>query len=306
MAAVAVHLQAGRVCGAAVADDGEVLDRHREDYPLAPRSSSLHDDELTAAVVATVRALRARGQRATVGVAFETGVGDARRVQQALEHVQEQVHVETAARAAAWGEHRLGVLRGNQAPQNSMTVTVGASICGGLILRGRLVRGAQGRAGEIGHLPFVPGGRQCECGLEGCLDRYASAAALVERTRAAQIESAEGGPRLALDVRNAPVDEVASEIVRDARNGNELALGQTAEIGRHLGMGIGRLVKPLSLSEVVLRGSVVDDAGDILLTPAREAMSRTVGQSTDLELRAGLPGDDAVLLGVTDLSLNSH
>lgn len=88
-------------------------------------------------------------------------------------------------------------------------------------------------------------------------------------------------------------------------NGNEFALGQTAEIGRQLGMGIGRLVKPLSLSKVVLRGSFVDDAGGILLTPAREAMSRTVGQSTDLELRAGLPGDDAVLLGVTDLSLNA-
>ena len=89
-------------------------------------------------------------------------------------------------------------------------------------------------------------------------------------------------------------------------DGNEFALGQTAEIGRHLGMGIGRLVKPLSLSGVVLRGSFVDDAGDMLLTPAREAMSRTVGQSTDLELRAGLQGDDAVLLGVTDLSLNAH
>lgn len=306
MAAVAVHLKAGHVSGAAVADNGEVLGRHRENYPVAPRSSGPQDDDLTAAVVATVRALRAPGQRSTVGVAFEPLVGHVPRLQHALEHVQEQVHLETAARAAAWGEHRFGVLRGIQAPQNSMTVTVGASIRGGLILRGRLVRGAHGVGGEIGHLPFVPGGRQCECGLEGCLDRYASAAALVERTRAAQIETAEGGPPLALDVRNGPVDEVASEIVRAAMNGNEFALGQTAEIGRHLGMGIGRLVKPLSLSEVVLRGSFVDDAGDILLTPAREAMSRTVGQSTDVELRAGLLGDDAVLLGVADLSFKAH
>jgi predicted NBD/HSP70 family sugar kinase len=79
-----------------------------------------------------------------------------------------------------------------------------------------------------------------------------------------------------------PVDEVASQIVRAALNENEFTLERVAEVGRHLGMGIGRLVKPLSLSEVVLRGSLVDDAADLLLTPAREALSRTVGHSTDL------------------------
>ena len=98
MAAVAALLKAGYVSGAAVADDGEVLGRHRENYPVASRSSGPHDDDLTDAVIATVRALRAPGQRSTVGLAFEPVVGHVPRLQHALEHVQEQVHLETAAR----------------------------------------------------------------------------------------------------------------------------------------------------------------------------------------------------------------
>lgn len=135
MAAVAVHLKAGHVIGAAVADNGEVLGRHRENYPVAPRSSGPQDEDLTAAVVATVRALRAPGQRSTVGLAFEPLVGHVPRLQHALEHVQEQVHLETAASAAAWGEQRFGVLRGIQAPQNSLTVTVWAIIRSGTASR---------------------------------------------------------------------------------------------------------------------------------------------------------------------------
>ena len=62
-------------------------------------------------------------------------------------------------------------------------LTLGTGVGGGLVLGGDLWRGADGMAGEVGHVTVDPGGRTCRCGNAGCLETYASATGIVDRYR---------------------------------------------------------------------------------------------------------------------------
>ncbi len=90
------------------------------------------------------------------------------------------VVVENDANAAAWGEFRFGA---GADVDEFLMVTVGTGVGGGVVLGGRLQRGAYGFAAEVGHLRVVPGGRPCGCGQHGCLEQYASGSALVRDVR---------------------------------------------------------------------------------------------------------------------------
>jgi len=85
------------------------------------------------------------------------------------------VYIENDANAAALAEHHLGAARG---AGSSLYVTVSTGIGGGLIVGGRVWRGALGQAGELGHLTVLPGGPLCGCGNRGCLEAVASGRAL--------------------------------------------------------------------------------------------------------------------------------
>src|SRR6476620_7993297 len=90
------------------------------------------------------------------------------------------VVVENDANAAAWGEFTFGA---GEDVQDTLLVTVGTGVGGGIVLNGQLHRGAFGVAAEIGHMRVVPDGRICGCGNKGCWEQYASGTALVRDTR---------------------------------------------------------------------------------------------------------------------------
>lgn len=90
------------------------------------------------------------------------------------------VRVENDANAAALAEHRFGAGRGCD---DLVLLTMSTGIGGGVISGGRLVTGANGFAGELGHLPIVPGGLRCHCGLRGCLEAYVGGRAWARRLR---------------------------------------------------------------------------------------------------------------------------
>lgn len=85
------------------------------------------------------------------------------------------VHVENDATLAAYGEWKAGAAAG---ADNAVMITLGTGIGGGLVMGGRLQRGAHGFAGEIGHMVVVRDGVECPCGRRGCWERYASGHAL--------------------------------------------------------------------------------------------------------------------------------
>ena len=96
------------------------------------------------------------------------------------ERIDLPVVVENDANAAAWGEFPFGAGRD---VDDLLLVTVGTGVGGGIVLDGKLYRGAFGVAAEIGHMRVVPDGRLCGCGNRGCLEQYGSGTALVRGAR---------------------------------------------------------------------------------------------------------------------------
>ena len=89
---------------------------------------------------------------------------------------------ENDATCAGWGERARGAARGTD---HALLVTLGTGIGGGIISEGLLVRGANGFAGEIGHMVVDPHGPPCPCGKRGCWERYASGSGLGRLAREA-------------------------------------------------------------------------------------------------------------------------
>jgi glucokinase len=175
------------------------------------------------------------------------------------------VTVDNDATVAAWGEARLGASRGFD---DSLFVGVGTGIGGGIVIDGRIVRGAHGFAGEIGHVIVDPSGPACGCGNRGCWEQVASGQA-IERAAARAIAE-DPGSTLATLADGDPQRGTGEVVVEAARDGDPIAVAILTEIGRRLGEGIAGFVNVLDPQIVVVGGGVAA-AGDVLLEPARRA-----------------------------------
>lgn len=177
------------------------------------------------------------------------------------------VVVENDATAAVWGEHEVGAGRG---ADHVLLVTLGTGIGGGIILRGRLYRGAHGFAGEIGHMVVDPNGPECPCGKRGCWERFASGTGLGRLAR----DAAHGG-RLARGVTLAggDADDVRGEHVTTAASeGDGQAQAVMAAYGRWLAIGLVNLAYLFDPEMFVLGGGLVSSA-EVVLAPTREAFA---------------------------------
>ena len=151
-------------------------------------------------------------------------------------------------------------------------VTMGTGIGGAVLLEGRVVRGANGMAGEFGHMQVVPDGQPCECGRRGCWEQYSSGNALVRNARALMVEQ----PSVLGDMTDGNPDRVTGPMVTSAaEQGDLVARRAFASVGDWLGIGVANLVAALD-PEVVVIGGGVSAAGDRLLDPARDALRRTL------------------------------
>jgi glucokinase len=155
--------------------------------------------------------------------------------------------VENDANAAAVGEMWQGAGRRYS---HLVCVTLGTGVGGGIILDGKLWRGVDGSAGEIGHIGVDPfAGVPCTCGSRGCLEVYASATAIVRMTRETQ-------PRYPTSILH-KVDTLTSERIYEAGlQGDELALEVLRRMGVYLGIGLASLVNLLNPEIIVIGGGV--------------------------------------------------
>lgn len=156
--------------------------------------------------------------------------------------------LENDANAAAVGEMWMGAGRGRSA---IVCVTLGTGVGGGIILNGKLWRGVDGAAAEIGHMCVDPfGGVACGCGSRGCLEVYASATAIVRMTR----EASPRHPDSALDI-----NKLTSEAIFCAgKHNDELALEVFKRMGVYLGIGIANLINILNPEMIVIGGGVAN------------------------------------------------
>jgi glucokinase len=211
------------------------------------------------------------------------------------------VVVENDGNAAAWGEYRFGA--GDGQPDVVM-LTIGTGIGCGLVLDGTLHRGRFGIAGEPGHMRVVPGGRLCGCGNRGCFEQYCSGSALVRAAREVAQERPEDAGRL-LELAHGDAANIDGPVVtKAAQEGDPAAIDCFDEIGRWLGQGLADLAALLDPGRFVIGGGVAD-AGDLLLTAARETYSAVLtgrGFRPWADVVLAQLGPQAGLIGAADLA----
>jgi glucokinase len=170
------------------------------------------------------------------------------------------------ASAAALGEHRFGAGRG---VDNLIYLTVSTGIGGGIIIDGELYLGADGCAGEIGHMIIETHGPQCNCGKFGCLEALASGSAM---TRESVRRLNQGEKSSIIELVDGRLEGITAETVSlAARQGDSLACDIVARAANYLGIGLANLVNIFN-PELIVIGGGVSKMGNMLLAPARKAV----------------------------------
>lgn len=183
--------------------------------------------------------------------------------------IEEEFSIETKldndVRCAALGELYFGAGKGCE---NLVCITVGTGIGSGIVLNGKLVRGATNAAGEIGHIKMTMGeGPLCGCGDYGCFEAYASGPAIVTMAK----EYISGG-------KSAKYKEMAADgiitpyiVAQAAMQGDAVSIQIFKQMGKIIGLGLASVVNLLNPEKIIIGGGVAD-AGDLLLEPIRKTL----------------------------------
>ena len=201
------------------------------------------------------------------------------------------------ANAAAFGEKMFGVAKNFE---NFVILTLGTGLGSGIILNGELLYGHTGFAGEMGHLIMVPGGRECGCGQQGCLETYVSATGIC-RTAIELMAIKKGESPL----RKFKVEELTSKHISDAAGQGDLialeAFDKTAEM---LALAIVNTMAFASLEAVVLFGGFAR-SGDLLMEPLKKWVDKYIlvfFRNTFEILFSTVTEDHAAILGASALA----
>jgi glucokinase len=202
--------------------------------------------------------------------------------------------LENDANAAAVGELWQGVAVGCN---TIICVTLGTGVGGGIILDGKLWRGVDGAAAEIGHMCVDPfGGVACTCGSRGCLEVFASATAIVRMTR-------ETSPRYPQSILQGENDLTAESIFDAGQKGDELALEIFRRMGVYLGIGLANLINILNPEMIVIGGGVVNGWDLFARHMHQEVEERAFPLlAARVKIVRAKCGDDAGLLGAARLA----
>ena len=309
--AIGIDVGGTKVLGGVVTDSGEILATARRDTPreggralteaianVATELSQKHTVDSIGISAAGFISSDRQTMLATPNISNWNGVN---LVNELTEILQKKVVLENDANAAAWGEFKFGAGRGRN---DLMMLTLGTGVGGGLILDGNVFRGAFGIGAELGHMRLIPDGQLCGCGIRGCLEQYASGSALMRHAR----EAIDASPFLArnlLERGDGTIEGLKGQHITDAaRDGDPVAIAAFNTMANYLGAGIASLCAVIDPSCIVLGGGVID-AGELFLTPTREAALRLIpfsGKHPYPEIVAAELGNHAGLVGVADLS----
>lgn len=170
------------------------------------------------------------------------------------------------ANAAALGEMLFGAAKGMK---NFVVLTLGTGLGSGIVVDGQLLIGEHGAAGEIGHVNVDPKGRMCNCGLQGCLETYASVTGIKRTVFELIANMRENSPLRSLSFKKM----TGTEISDAALNGDAIALAAFEKTGKILGSKIADTIAHLDPEAIILSGGL-SKAGNILLNPVKTHMAR--------------------------------
>jgi glucokinase len=211
------------------------------------------------------------------------------------------VVVDNDATAALVAESRWGAARD---ARHVVMLTIGTGVGGGVLVDGRVLRGASGAGAELGHVVIDAAGPPCpgNCPNRGCLEAFVSGPALaIEGLRRAQDE-----PESGLGQARAAGREITGPLVTElAHDGDVVAREAVLTLGRHLGVGIASLVNVFNPEVVVVGGGLVA-VGELLLDPARAVVAERalVPARDQVRIVAARFGDESGMLGAAGLALD--
>lgn len=199
----------------------------------------------------------------------------------------------------ALGETLYGAGKGYS---KSVTIALGTGVGGGIFIDGKLISGATGAGGEIGHMKLEKEGKVCGCGQKGCFEAYASATGVIRETLS----------RLQINKNNelyklidGDLNKLEAKHVFDAaKKGDKFSLEIVDYVSKYLAMGIGNILNIINPEVIILSGGVAL-AGDILLDKVKEKLPNYALGITieNLQIKLGQLGNDAGIKGASALTI---
>ena len=193
------------------------------------------------------------------------------------------IFLENDANAAALGEKWIGAGRD---VQDLVLLTLGTGIGGGIISGGKVLHGFVGMAAELGHMTVVPSGNPCGCGNYGCLEKHASATAIVAMARMLQLGE----------------DITAEQVYELAKDGNEKAKMVFQTMGTMLGIALGNLINIFNFPLYLLSGGVLAGWDEFAPAMMAEIQKRSFTfRNTKTRVEKATLGNEAGLYGAACL-----
>ena len=221
-------------------------------------------------------------------------------VREHLAHRGVPVWVDNDVNVMALGELTAGSGRG---VDDFVYVKIGTGIGAGIVVDGRIHRGAKGSAGDVGHI-HVQAGRDvtCRCGMSGCLEAFAGGAALARDAEAAAREGRSPILRALLDTKGFLTSE---DVATASKHGDPVSVELITEAGRLIGQMLTGIVNFFNPSLIVIGGGVAG-AGDLLLATVRQTIyRRSLPLATrDLTVRRSALDDRAGVIGAATMAAN--
>jgi glucokinase len=204
------------------------------------------------------------------------------------------VQVQNDVRVGGYGEFRLGAGRGFR---DILAAFVGTGIGGCLIMRGQIVTGLTGNAGEVGHMTVKANGPLCGCGRRGCMEALASKSAITRRVA----KSIRKGMTTVLSgTVTSKTSKLKSRELKAAFEANdEVAVREVRRAAHYLGVGLGSLINVLGPEVVIVGGGVSEALGAPYIELVRQSIRAQVlfDPLQRFRIEPAALGDDAGVLG---------
>ncbi|MBP5205285.1 MAG: ROK family protein, partial [Bacteroidales bacterium] len=204
------------------------------------------------------------------------------------------VQLDNDANAAAVGEMVYGGAKGMR---HFIMLTLGTGVGSGIVIDGKLLHGAHGMAGELGHAIVVPGGRPCSCGRQGCVEMYASARGICQNYREALLNKHPG--------KTVPEDLSCKYVGESALQGDPVAVEAYDTTARWLGVALANAAAFSEPEAIFLMGGPTR-AGEALMRPLRRYFEENLlflYKGTIKILLSQLAQNDVAILGAAALGI---